>query len=106
MARWLVIITCSLWLLLLVFGFAVAETPALALIPLVGLYPGEISSPGYDPVKGVMWAVGVGVLYLALGRAAIRRNSQVLAALLMALFFVSSVVFVFRLGHALRGIKG
>jgi hypothetical protein len=53
MARTIVIITVFLWMLLFMLIFSVFRQPGVAWFPLLGLYPGEISSgsPGYSVAK-------------------------------------------------------
>jgi hypothetical protein len=68
--------------------------PGLSLLPLYGLYPGEGASgePGYHPVVMHTWAIGAGIVFLALAVAGlVFKNSRAATAFLI-LFILSTVV--------------
>ena len=106
MARTLVIITMILWVLFFMLAYSVFRQPGVALFPLFGLYPGEVSSgsPGYSVAKMDAWAVGAGIVFLALSITAIWLKSKVAAVAFMVLFLASAVGIVMKLSSALHDL--
>jgi hypothetical protein len=102
MARKLVVITLILWLLLLIFATSV-HWPEFALIPFYGLYPGEVLSTEttFHPNLMLAWAIGAGVVFLALAIAAMWRKNKVAGIAFMVLWLLSTVVAFVRFLEAL-----
>ncbi len=106
MARTLVSITLTLWALLALFAGAVARQPLVMLAPLYGLYPGEMASgeSSYHPVMMHAWAIGAGVVFLALALIGALRNSKPAAVAFMVLFLLSTFFIIVRFGNSMRGL--
>ena len=83
-----------------------AHSPALALLPLYGLYPGQATSggPNYHPAEMHAWAVGAGIVFLVLGLLGMIWKSKPAAIALMVLFVVSIVVLIARASSDLRDL--
>ena len=94
----LVIITLFLWLLLLLSG------PVNAVLPLYGLYPGEMAAgePNYYPRLMVAWAIAMGTVFTVLGLVALVRSHRPTAFAFAGLFLFSMVVFYVRSAEAMR----
>ena len=93
MARKVVAVILVLWLGI---AFFVRE-PGVVFMPLYGFFPGEISFWGNaHPARFCMWAIVVGLAFLALGLFAIHRDSKPVAAVFVVLLLLSTVLFVIR----------
>jgi len=76
--------------------------PTLLLLPLCGLYPGQLSSgAGYQPHLLVLWEILFGLIFMALGFVAIRCRSLSAAIAFLLLFLVSSFMFFARASEEL-----
>jgi hypothetical protein len=106
MARNLVITTVALWLVFFMFAVGVARMPEVALLPLYGLYPGEESSgeASYHPALMHAWAVGAGVVFVALAIFASWRKNTIAAIILLLLFLVSTGASCARVASALHDL--
>jgi hypothetical protein len=105
-ARTIVIITLSLWLLFFLFCLSVAQLPLLAVLPLYGLYPGPVASgePGYNPTAANVWAIGFGVVLLALAVPGIVYKNKHAALVLVILFIISTVACWMRVAEVFSGM--
>jgi hypothetical protein len=106
MARKIVIVTLVFWLLFFMFCAGVARMPGLVALPLYGLYPGEAASgePGYSPTVMHAWAIGVGIVFLALAIAGVVFQKRAAAIAFMVLFILSTFVSCARMAGALHSI--
>lgn len=103
-AREFVKIVLVLWLLLLMFGLLIIQQPQVALLPLCGLYPGDIASggPDYSPVAMYAWAVVMLVVFSVLAFFATWRKSTAAGIALLVLFLISTGVSCARVVETLR----
>ena len=106
MARKIVIVTLVLWLLFFMFCVGVARMPGLVALPLYGFYPGEAASgePGYNPTAMHGWAVGAGIVFLALAVAGVVFQKRAAAIAFMVLFILSTFVSCARMAVSLQSI--
>jgi hypothetical protein len=103
MAQKIVGITAMVWFVIASFAVVSFMDLQVALLPLYGLYPGEVSSggPGYHPAMMHAWAVGAGFVFLALGLLGVLRESKPAAVAFLVLFVLSTFVLLVRLSSVL-----
>jgi len=106
MARKIVILILFLWLLFFMFCIGVARMPDLVTLPLYGLYPGEAASgePGCSPTAMHAWAVGAGIVFLALAIAGTAFKKRGAANAFLVLFILSTFVSCARMAGSLHSI--
>ena len=96
--RMIVGFTLLCWALLLAFAWIVLRQPEMALIPLLGLYPGKASAAYVDYDAEQIWATGSGLVFMALVFFGLFRKSSVAAIAFMLLFCISIGSWLLRLG--------
>ena len=106
MARKIVFITVLLWLVGGAVLAAIGRMPALALLPLYGLYPGAISSGerGYSLTAMHTWAVGIAIVFVLLAVAGAGFRKKPAAIALLVLFLISTFASCARLMLSLGSI--
>jgi len=103
-AREYVKVTLVIWLFLLMFGILIVQQPKVALLPLCGLYPGDIASgnPGYSPILMYAWSVAMFAVFSVLAFFAMWRRSTTAGITLLVLFLISTGVSCARIVETLR----
>lgn len=106
-ARQFVKITLILWLFLFLLGALLVHQPRVALLPLLGLYPGDAASGGsdYNPTLMYAWAVVMFAVFSALAFFAVRRKSTAAGIALLAIFLISTGVSCARVVETLRQLR-
>jgi hypothetical protein len=92
-----------LWGMLFLLGFGVS-LPALGFMPLCGLYPGGIASGdvNYSMHLITLWCVLFGIIFSVLGFVAYYFRNITAAISFLALFLISSSIFIARVVAVLK----
>jgi hypothetical protein len=106
MARKLVLITVTLWAIPAFLLVAATREREVALLPLYGLYPGEMSSgeTSYHPAWMHAWAVGMALVFLGLAVVALVRRSTPAGVAFLVLLILSTLAFLARFSNAMSGL--
>lgn len=95
--RMIVGFTLFCWALILAFGAIILRQPEMALIPLVGLYPGVAYADYVNYDAEYFWVIGSGLVFMVLAFAGLFRKSTVAAFAFAILFYISIFVWILRL---------